>query len=375
MHKIFFYIFIVSIFITIGCNRPTDSETDGVELLWKQELDESVTSGIVIDGNYLYFQGSTSRLFKIGRNGKGLQSFNTLNGASFGIPVIFNDFLSAGTSFSGANAGSGAHLYMLSKETLKPIWEKHNFYWNPIPVMDEKYLYCTEENGIYAFNKETGEEVWKTEIYGRNVYNPMVEDNRIYFATGSIHRQDGYLYCINKLDGSIVFRDTLTYMEERSQWGGSSGGVGIWKDYVYVPSDNWYLYCFNKNNGNEIWKFLADSPMETVPRVSDSILYFGSLNATCYAIDAEKGKLIWSYQTIGSIRRTPTQFYKDYVLFVSLGAILILEKKSGKLVVKLSSATGPYSYATAVWDTDGKIYTEGYEEKTQKHILIAYKFK
>lgn len=358
--------------IFIGCNSLIGPEDSNPKLLWKQYLDGQASSGFVTDDDYLYFQtsysyGQPEHLFKVKKDGSSVKKYNCRQGATDGVPVIYNDMI-----YTGSDDGA---IYALKKDNLELVWSKQGmFIWTTCLSVDESNLYVTEENKVHAFNRITGDKVWSTEMSGRNPYNSRVDGDRLYFATGLIFKQDGYLYCIDKQNGKIIYQKTLPYMESRGQWGGAGTGVEIWNDYIYVPSFNRNLYCFNKNDGSLVWEFLADSPMETPPRVSDGILYIGSLNRTCYAIDAATGKQIWSYQTVGSIRRDPPQFYSDKVMFMS-GAMLIFNKKDGKLIADFSSRTGDdFGYWNAFWDKDGKIYSTGYEEKTQKDVLLSHQF-
>lgn len=361
---------------TMSCRDTNAPSAGGVELLWKRDLNliqiANASAGITVDGNALYFADTYSKFFKIGTDGKGLREYDVRTGSTFGVPVIDGGLVVVGVSAWGANTGA-AHLYALNKETLETVWAKHNFVWHPVPAIDESYVYCTEYYKVYAFDKNSGAEIWNTDVFGKNVYNPVIDGDRLYFATGAIFQEDGYLYCLNKLSGEIVFQDTLPYMESRSQFGGSPVGVEVWQDYVYVPAHNRYLYCFDKDDGALRWKFLADAPLFTPARVFDGIVYTGSLNRTCYAINAKSGDLIWSYQTVGSIDRNPPQFYQDYVLFES-GDILIFEKNSGKLVAELTPRNGLYSYFTAAWHSDGKIFTTGFDKNTRKKYVFAYQF-
>ena len=305
--------------INLNCRDTTPPHWGPVELLWKKELPVQsstayASAGITIDGDFLYFADTYSRFYKIGTNGKGLMQTSLPNGSSFGVPVIWEDLVVVGSSNSGSNPGH-ARLYVFNKITLETAWVKGNFTWHAIPAIDEEYVYCTDLDKVYAFEKINGDEVWSQTIFGKNVYNPIIDGECLYFATGSIFQMDAYLYCLNKHTGAIVFQDTLPYMEDRGQFGGSAAGVAVWEDYIYVPADNRYVYCFNKNTGDLVWKFLADAPLETPARVSDDIVYTGSLNRTCYAINTKTGDLKWSYQEVGSIDHNPPQFYKNYVLF------------------------------------------------------------
>lgn len=367
--------FIISFFIlmSINCRDITGGHPAGsVELLWHKEIEDFTLANITLDEGFLYFLDHSQLLYRVSIAGKDFRTVNIQNGATFGLAPVYKNFLVAGTSVFGANTGA-AHLYVFDKNTLSEKWSKHNFAWHVVPAIDKDRIYATDVDIIYAFDRDNGQLLWQKDIFGKNVYTPVIDGNNIYFATGATFQQDAYLYCLNKENGAVVFQDTLPYIASQAQFGGSGAGVGIWKDYIYVPAENRYLYCFDKHNGKLIWKFLADSPMETPARISDGILYTGSLNRTCYAINAETGALVWSYQDHGSIKRVPPAFYKNYVLFVS-GAVLIFDKYSGKLIQNMTGRTGRFGYSDAIWAPDGKIYATGFEDETGKRYVFSYLF-
>jgi outer membrane protein assembly factor BamB len=335
-------------------------------LIWAKEISDQAGSELVIDDGYLYFGSNPEHVYKITLDGSQIEPLRIPNGLSFGKPVIYNDYLVYGTY------GGPAFLFVHNKHTLERYWNNADFIWHVIPQVDNGIIYCTDLDLVRAYELVTGNLIWEQQVFGKNLNTPVVENEYLYFATGSIHRQDGYLYCIDKNDGAIVYQDTLPYMEDRSQWGGSNSGITIWNDYIYVPSQNRYLYCFNKQDGALVWRFLADAPMETPPGVKNGVVYTGSLNRTCYAIDAMEGKLIWSYMTGGSIRRISPQFYKDYVCFVSLGAAHIFHRGSGDLLVEMRPTYGQYGFWSAKWAQDGMLYGTGWEEEAQKPMVFAY---
>ncbi|MDP3830106.1 MAG: hypothetical protein Q8Q47_02475, partial [Ignavibacteriaceae bacterium] len=105
----------------------------------------------------------------------------------------------------------------------------------------------------------------------------------------------------------------------------------------------------------------------------DGIVYTGTLNRTCYAVDAITGNLVWSYRTVGSIRRIPPQFHGDKVAFIS-GALIICNKKNGNLIADISTRTGgKYEYLSALWDTDGKMYLTGFNTNSE-HLVLVLQF-
>ena len=349
------------------CSDPVSSTDKHLEKLWELPLSEVSNSGIVISGNSLIFKTQVNlagQLYKVSKDGKNVQTAS-IGGCTHGIPVVKDNII--------YNNNCLYSLYALNENDLSVIWSKTNFEWIPIPAVDENYVYVTDVDEVSALDKNTGSTVWTTNIIGKNSVNPIVDGDVLYFATGSIF-QDGYLYSISKDSGTINYQITIPYIEQKSQFGGSLGGVSVWNDRVFVPGDNWIFYCFEKSTGELLWSFEADAPMEVTPSVSDSYVYFGTLNRTCYALDFYTGSLIWSYQGGGSISSEPS-FYQNYVLFKASGALLILDKNSGKELLKMSGTTTDYGFMNASWDADGKIYATGYRDEDQQPMLIGFQFK
>jgi len=58
-------------------------------------------------------------------------------------------------------------------------------------------------------------------------------------------------------------------------------------------------------NGDELWSFEVDNPIYGGSVVVDGTVYFGSLDDSLYAVDADDGSEDWSFGTGGAIRSTP----------------------------------------------------------------------
>ncbi len=367
MRKKIYTIFTLLALLLSECSDPVSSINEHIIKLWEVPLSEVSNSGISVSNNSLIFKTQLNlagQLYKVSKDGKSVQTAS-IGGCTHGIPVVQDNVIYYNNCVYS--------LYALNENDLSVLWSKTNFTWIPIPAVDENYVYVTDENEVSALDKTTGNTVWTTQIFGKNSVNPVVDGDFLYFVTGSIF-QDGYLYSINKHGGTINYKITIPYLEEKSQFGGSLGGVSIWNDRIFVPGDNWIFYCFEKSTGELLWSFEADAPMEVTPKVSEYYVYFGTLNRTCYALNIYTGSLIWSYQGGGSISSEPS-FYQNYVMFKASGALLILDKYNGKEFFKMSGANTEYGFMNAFWDSDGKIYTTAYKESDQKGILLAYQFK
>lgn len=354
---------------TEGCrDKSSEPGTDASPLLFVKELDASASAGIVLDGNYVYFQTNDGvnpgKLYKISKNGQEVTTYAS-GGQSFGIPTITGSCIVTTSTTAG--------IRVFEKSTGQLRWSKPSRDPLVLATVDETTVFVTEPGSIRALRLSDGITVWETTIRGKSAFNPVVDGDRVYFATGGLHRQDGYLYCVNKSNGSIAFQDTLPYMESRSQWGGSAAGVEVWNEFVLVPGDNWYFYSFDKNDGALVWRFLADAPMETPPRVNNGTVFFGSLNQTCFAVDAENGTGLWSYSTGGSLYRVPPSFHGNKVSFTS-GRLIILDRSSGSRIAELARSNTGYWFFAAVFDSDGRVYCTGGEHGSEKQLFMVFQF-
>jgi len=322
-------------------------------------------AGITLDGKCAYFQTedrtNPGRLYRVQTETNNLDTYES-GGCVFGVPTITSGYIVTSSVAHG--------IKVLDKSNMSLRWERSGFNWVPVVTSDEEKVYVTELDKIRAFSIVDGTQLWESTIFGKNTFNPVVEDDRLYFATGSILNKDGYAYCFNKNNGTLIFQDTLRYVASKNQFGGSAGGVYVWGEFLFVPSDNWSLYCFDKTNGSFIWEFTADAPLQTPPSVSGNKVYFGSLNRTCYAVDIFTGNLVWSYRTTGSIARVTPSFHNANVLFVSFGALIILNKEEGTLLVEYNSATSSYSVHSGIFGNEGQLLFTARENGSNQPVFV-----
>jgi outer membrane protein assembly factor BamB len=128
------------------------------------------------------------------------------------------------------------------------------------------------------------------------------------------------VYFGSSVDNKVYALDAATG-EER--WSFFTGGPvrlapTIWKNRVFVGSDDGFAYCLNAANGRLVWKkrggpndekllgngkMISRWPVRTGVLVDEGIAYFGAgifphENVYLYAVRADNGELIWNNDTI-----------------------------------------------------------------------------
>jgi len=118
----------------------------------------------------------------------------------------------------------------------------------------------------------------------------------------------------------------------------------VWKDYVYVASDDGFLYCLSARDGKLVWKLRggpADSrvlgnermisrwPARGGPVIADGVLYFAagiwpSEGIYLYALDAETGRILWCNDSSGSIFMPQPHTGSDALSGVSAQGSLVI---------------------------------------------------
>jgi len=172
----------------------------------------------------------------------------------------------------------------------------------------------------------------------------------------------------------------------------------VWKDRVYVGSDDGFVYCLGAGDGKVIWKvrggpngekllgnekMVSRWPIRTGVLVDGGVAYFGAgifphENVYLHAVDAEDGSIIWTNDTIsageaGRDEFTPQGYLlasKDR-LFVPCGRALPVgfDRATGKRVFRSSygwrgEQAGGLIGGTYALLADDQIYTG-----TQYHML------
>jgi len=184
------------------------------------------------------------------------------------------------------------------------------------------------------------------------------------------------------VDNKIYAIDAATGIEKWTFF--SEGPVRcsptIWKNKLYFGSDDGYVYCINSRNGSLIWKFRAGPsdekvlgngrmisrwPVRTNVIIDDNMVFFGAgifpyEGIFIYALNPKDGTVIWKNDTMGDRPHelkfggiSPQGYLvaSENTLFVPSGRAMpaAFDKKDGSFLHYYALSSGKYGGTWAVF--------------------------
>ncbi len=232
-----------------------------------------------------------------------------------------------------------------------------------------------------------------------SAYHVTVAKNTVYFGSSV----DNKVYALDSKTGKTRW----TFFTE----GPVRFAPTVWKEFVYVGSDDGYVYCLKAKDGKLIWKYRAGPsdekvigngrmislwPVRTSVLVDDGVVYFGAgvfpyEGIYICALNADDGAVIWKDDTIGdrahelSFGGISPQSYlvaSENVLYVPSGRAMpaAFNRKTGQFLYYCS----PGSKVGGTWalvaegeliagvDRSGSPAKVAYDEKTGKRKGDVY---
>ena len=180
-----------------------------------------------------------------------------------------NNWMSYNGDYTGQRYSRLRGINKMNVAQLRPAWVFHpgnSSMLEVTPVVYNGVMYVTASNNVFALDARTGRLLWK---YERSVSSGLIDD-------AAAHK---------------------------------NRGVGIWKNRVYLETDNAHLLCLDARSGRIIWEVsYADSTRNygatSAPLIiKDQVLVGTSggddgVRGFLAAYDAETGKMKWKFWTI-----------------------------------------------------------------------------
>ena len=185
---------------------------------------------------------------------------------------------SAQSMFRGNPAHTGVYATEGPKQTPAIKWAFHT--GGPVvssPSVADAVAYVgSDDHQLYAVDLATGKEKWRFATGAMVRSTPAVAGGLVYFGS-----YDGFFYAVDAASGQLKWK-FATPGEHRFE---AKGLHGYFPRTQTVP-DFWDLYLSS-------------------PVVADGVVYFGSGDGNCYALDAATGAKKWAFETKGVVHSSP----------------------------------------------------------------------
>jgi outer membrane protein assembly factor BamB len=233
------------------------------------------------------------------------------------------------------------------------------------PAIAEGRLYLATGGGhLLAVSVRDGSRAWDVDIKRCAAASPAVGPH----AHGTVYETFlNKLPCKNRnaKDGEII---ALSVGTRKLHWsrhiGASETSPLLVGHHLYVGDWLGKIYDLDANNGRLYWTYQAHGAIKSGIAWSGGRLFFGSYDGHIYALNAKTGKLVWRASGDprlfhhGNFYSTPAVAYGRVYIGSTDGKVYSFGASSGKR--RWSHSTGSYVYGSpAVWDQ--RVYVGSYD--------------
>jgi outer membrane protein assembly factor BamB len=192
-----------------------------------------------------------------------------------------------------------------------PVWYKSDI------------IFGAWDTYLYALNSEDGKLKWKwnngsaLRNYSPAACIPVVSEGTIYVVA-----PDRYISAIDEATGKTLWRNNDATVRESI--GISANGKWI---YGKTMQDTIVAYAAGREKESAAWKMHCGFGYEHVPSMlieKEGLVFFGTKNGVVYCIDPSVQKIVWAYKIDNSMVNTVNVLNKTTVLASTMDGKLVL---------------------------------------------------
>jgi outer membrane protein assembly factor BamB len=231
---------------------------------------------------------------------------------------------------SGTRGGANTYITAFKLPSGSRAWRhqisSHNQTWNYVPAVANGVLFVGGESAMYAFNANTGHQLWTTNVPGIAWFNEVTVTNGVVYAdtyqgetvyafnatTGHVMWSAAPAGCC--LTGAVTVSGSLAYVEQSGELfaynattgvlaftaptdgGGDTVAVSGGVAFVQTAND---LQAYNASTGGSLWAAVTESGdvvSSLTPAVDGSTVIVGTTRYLI-AFAASTGNRLWTYDT------------------------------------------------------------------------------
>lgn len=224
-----------------------------------------------------------------------------------------------GDDFVGANAAavsldddlvftSSNAVYAFDIDSGEEVWtyesDANMGFVAPLALGDGVLYAAGEDGSVYAFEAESGEVIWQSELTNGPPVNggPLLAGDLLYVTAW-----DGNLYALETETGDVAWD---------ASFGGISFGQPAYADgYIVLSAPSDGVMAIDAESGDDVWTYDTDGTVYAALTIEDGVVYFGSEDGALHAVALESGDGLWSEDTGAPLMTALTIF--DGVLYAA----------------------------------------------------------
>ena len=252
-------------------------------------------------------------------------------------------------------------VYAFNAESGATLWTWYSasaYVRNPVVYNGMVYFIVYGDNQyVQVLDAETGQELWSAPDAGA-----VAVDNGMVYATTNYSTQPNELRVFNAENGNLLWKALVNHSNYLSR-------PSVGSEYVYVHSDDGYLYAFNASGcgANEclpLWKglVLGNSDGFQSPAVAEGKVYLGE-GDSFYAFSADgcgaaECQPLWETKIACSYNRSHSPSVANGVVYTGCGSnyIYAFDTSNGDILWQYYASTSGYSQRGAPAISNGRLF-------------------
>jgi outer membrane protein assembly factor BamB len=169
------------------------------------------------------------------------------------------------------------------------------------PVINDNVVYVGGlDSTLYALDINSGNVKWKFLTGGEIRSNVLLNKNQLYLVGG-----DGTFYSLDKASGKVIwkwtFNNTASFLGERKYDIADYYNCSpvLYKNTIYFGSGDGRVNAINADDGKLSWTFKTDDMVHASPVVDNDKVFIGSFDGNVYALNSANGVMIWKFKSVG----------------------------------------------------------------------------
>jgi len=323
-------------------------------LIWSLATGSRTKSSPVISDDVIYFGTDKGTLFAVGTDGRVKWKFET-GSAVEAPPLVFGDNV-----YTGSSDGS---MRAVNKSTGKLLWTYNTD--NQIVGSANVWtagklsgiIFGSYDFFLHCVDPVNGKALWKLETMNYVNGTPAVSNNRILFGgcDGIMRVVDprsgaerdtfnigvyiaaspavvndkaffgdynGWFYCLD-----IIQRKLLWKIAPGETAGSILGIPASAGNYVVIGNEDKNLYCYNTQDGRNLWKFRTNGRVTGSAVVTPTKVLAGSMDGYVYILELTSGKKQWSFNTGAPVSSSPAVSKGRFYILTEEGRLLAFGTK------------------------------------------------